>query len=35
MNEQKEMNMAPTEATEEVREEVEIHYKELSPIRMV
>lgn len=28
-------NMAPTEPTEEVREEVEIHYKELSPIRMV
>ena len=27
--------MAPAEATEEVREEVEIHYKELSPIRMV
>ena len=28
-------NMAPAEPTEEVREEVEIHYKELSPIRMV
>lgn len=28
-------NMAPTEPNEEVREEVEIHYKELSPIRMV
>ena len=36
MDEQMEKkNMAPSEATEEVRAEVEIHYKELSPIRMV
>lgn len=36
MDEQMEKkNVSPSETTEEVREEVEIHYKELSPIRMV
>ena len=36
MDEQMEKkNVSPSEPTEEVREEVEIHYKELSPIRMV
>lgn len=35
MDEKIEMNTAPTETNEEVREEVEIHYKELSPVRMV
>ena len=35
MDELKEMNMDSTEANEEVFETVEIHYKELSPIRMV
>lgn len=36
MDEQMEKkNVSPSEPPEEVREEVEIHYKELSPIRMV
>ena len=35
MEEKNEMKNAPVEAVEETKAEVEIHYKELSPIRMV
>ena len=35
MEEKNEMKNAPLEAVEEAKAEVEIHYKELSPIRMV